>query len=150
GARAGAGAGAGRVGGRVGLGVGWRAGRKSGRVLFRHRTPAGSRAGVAQLVARHLAKVKVAGSSPVARSERPPRLPRPRPRWGGREARQRPAKPCTRVQIPSPPPRAVGAAGARFLDAEEVTGSIPVPPTSSEATSHRWTWPLFVAECLFE
>src|SRR5690606_10689842 len=110
----------------------------------------GSRAGVAQLVARHLAKVKVAGSSPVARSERPPRLPRPRPRWGGREARQRPAKPCTRVQIPSPPPRAVGAAGARFLDAEEVTGSIPVPPTSSEATSHRWTWPLFVAECLFE
>lgn len=26
--------------------------------------------------------------------------------------------------------RAVGAAGARFLDAEEVTGSIPVPPTS--------------------
>jgi hypothetical protein len=26
-------------------------------------------------------------------------------------------------------PRAVGAAGARFLDTEEVTGSIPVPPT---------------------
>ncbi len=25
------------------------------------------------------------------------------PRWSGREARQRPAKPCTRVQIPSPP-----------------------------------------------
>src|SRR3954469_19747676 len=26
-----------------------------------------------------------------------------RVRWSGREARQRPAKPCTRVQIPSPP-----------------------------------------------
>src|SRR4051812_39286257 len=54
-------------------------------------------------------------------------------RWSGREARQRPAKPCTRVQIPSPPrhdvPRAIGAAGARFLDTEEVTGSIPVSPT---------------------
>ena len=56
-------------------------------------------------------------------------------RWSGREARQRPAKPSTRVQIPSPPrsmlyPRAIGAAGARFLDTEEVTGSIPVSPTS--------------------
>src|SRR5690606_24677942 len=67
--------------------------------------PAGGHAGVAQLVARHLAKVKVAGSSPVARSERGRRGYRGlRPRWGGREARQRPAKPCTRVQIPSPPP----------------------------------------------
>jgi hypothetical protein len=28
-------------------------------------------------------------------------------RWSGREARQRPAKPCTRVQIPSPPHNAV-------------------------------------------
>src|SRR6476661_3858206 len=51
------------------------------------------------------------------------------PGWSGREARQRTANPCTRVQIPSPP-RAIGAAVARFPDTEEVTGSIPVSPTS--------------------
>src|SRR3978361_1356935 len=71
--------------------------------------------------------------------------PAPGVRWSGREARQRPAKPSTRVQIPSPPrpPRstsaeggpaekeggAIGAAVARFPDTEEVTGSIPVSPT---------------------
>ena len=69
-------------------------------------------------------------------------------RWSGREARQRPAKPSTRVQIPSPPRlrgararrrvrppgrrRAIGAAVARFPDTEEVTGSIPVSPTTAE------------------
>ena len=61
-------------------------------------------------------------------------------RWRGREARHRPAKPFTRVRIPSPPPhsrsrpecktRAIGAAVARFPDTEEVTGSIPVSPTT--------------------
>ena len=61
-------------------------------------------------------------------------------RWVGREARQRTANPCTRVQIPYPPrhdapteqhhPRAIGAAVARFPDTEEVTGSNPVSPTS--------------------
>ena len=68
-------------------------------------------------------------------------------RWSGREARQRPAKPSTRVQIPSPPRLlrgararrrvrpsgrrgAIGAAVARFPDTEEVTGSIPVSPTT--------------------
>ncbi len=57
------------------------------------------------------------------------------PRWRGREARQRPAKPCTRVQIPSPPRRTTARPGrlaqglARFLDTEEVTGSNPVSPT---------------------
>jgi hypothetical protein len=50
--------------------------------------------------------------------------------WSGREARQRTANPCTRVQIPSPP-RAIGAVGARFPDTEEVTGSNPVSPTSN-------------------
>ena len=94
-----------------------------------------SQADVAQLVARHLAKVKVAGSIPVVRSERGQW---PQPRWSGREARQRPAKPCTRVRIPSPPrltthstARAISSVGERFLDAEEVTGSIPVSPTTS-------------------
>src|SRR4051812_1808024 len=61
------------------------------------------RADVAQLVAHHLAKVRVAGSNPVVRSERSGPRVVASPRWSGREARQRPAKPCTRVQIPSPP-----------------------------------------------
>ena len=48
--------------------------------------------------------------------------------------RQRPAKPCTRVRFPSPPPilrpGAVSSAGERFPDTEEVAGSIPVPRTT--------------------
>ena len=54
-------------------------------------------------------------------------------RWRGREARQRPAKPYTRVRIPSSPlatTRAIGAVVARFPDTEEVTGSNPVSPTT--------------------
>jgi hypothetical protein len=61
-------------------------------------------------------------------------LPKGLTRWSGREARQRPAKPCTRVQIPSPPlkhsaSRAISSVGERYLDTVEVTGSIPVSPT---------------------
>ena len=72
------------------------------------RSCVGCVADVAQLVAHHLAKVRVAGSNPVVRSECrkvPPCYGEDRlvPRWSGREARQRPAKPSTRVQIPSPP-----------------------------------------------
>jgi hypothetical protein len=56
------------------------------------------------------------------------------PRWSGRVVRQRPAKPCTRVRFPSPPPNrlsgAISSAGERFPDTEEVTGSIPVSRTS--------------------
>jgi hypothetical protein len=74
------------------------------------------------------------------------------PRWSGREARQRPAKPCTRVQIPSPPRtrhkrvfRAIGAVGARFLDTEEVTGSNPVSPTTEQQVRGQFpepgSWP---------
>jgi hypothetical protein len=75
-------------------------------VLPARRATPGAHADVAQLVAHHLAKVRVAGSSPVVRSERS-RASHVRAslRWSGREARQRPAKPCTRVQIPSPPRR---------------------------------------------
>ena len=52
--------------------------------------------------------------------------------------RQRPAKPCTRVRFPSPPPvfgfpGAISSAGERFPDTEEVTGSIPVSRTSITA-----------------
>ena len=50
--------------------------------------------------------------------------------------RQRPAKPCTRVRFPSPPPAfdpgAISSAGERFPDTEEVTGSIPVSRTRSD------------------
>ena len=64
-------------------------------------------ADVAQLVAHHLAKVRVASSSLVIRSGITfgtlnvsgfPVL-----RWNGRVVRQRSAKPCTRVQFPFPP-----------------------------------------------
>ncbi len=91
------------------------------------------RADVAQLVAHHLAKVRVAGSNPVIRSRVQSHQPQ---RWSGRVVRQRPAKPCTRVRFPSPPPRFLGAissAGERFPDTEEVTGSIPVSRTSITA-----------------
>ena len=90
-------------------------------------------ADVAQLVEHHLAKVRVAGSNPVVRSEEVLGT-RGLPRWSGREARQRTANPSTRVQIPSPPHPAGRLAQwlARFLDTEEVTGSIPVSPTMTE------------------
>ena len=79
-------------------------------------------ADVAQLVEHHLAKVRVASSNLVVRSETCST------RWSGREARQRTANPCTRVRIPSPP-RAVGAVVARFLDTEEVASSNLASPT---------------------
>ncbi len=78
-----------------------------GTVRPRKRAP---RADVAQLVEHHLAKVRVAGSNPVVRSEALP-WRAACPRWSGREARQRPAKPCTWVQIPSPPPRSLADRG---------------------------------------
>src|ERR1700733_11717666 len=59
------------------------------------------RADVAQLVAHHLAKVRVAGSNPVIRSKVQSHQFQ---RWSGRVVRQRPAKPCTRVRFTSPPP----------------------------------------------
>src|ERR1700753_1356162 len=95
-------------------------------------------ADVAQLVAHHLAKVRVAGSNPVVRSAAAPPGPgrilgglqRPTSNGGVAEwLRQGPAKPCTRVRFPSPP-RAISSVGERYLDTVEVTGSIPVSPTS--------------------
>jgi hypothetical protein len=63
-------------------------------------------------------------------------------RWSGRVVRQRPAKPCTRVRFPSPPPAclipgAISSAGERFPDTEEVTGSIPVSRTTVRADKAR-------------
>ena len=96
-------------------------------------------ADVAQLVAHHLAKVRVAGSNPVIRSKVQRHQPQ---RWSGRVVRQRPAKPCTRVRFPSPPPSsnpgAISSAGERFPDTEEVTGSIPVSRTRVYAGQARF------------
>src|SRR6202161_3387117 len=79
-------------------------------------------ADVAQLVEHHLAKVRVAGSNPVVRSEA--RLcgilaaGQTRSCGGVAEwLRQGPAKPCTRVRFPSPPPfMASEQAGLHPLD----------------------------------
>ncbi len=101
-------------------------------------SPAGFRrehADVAQLVAHHLAKVRVAGSNPVVRSEGarvPHRISVSAPNKFGGVAewlRQGPAKPCTRVRFP-PPPRAISSVGERFLDTEEVASSILASPTT--------------------
>ena len=57
------------------------------------------RADVAQLVEHHLAKVRVAGSSPVIRSEEQGASQPPASHWWvGREVRHRPAKPFTPVR----------------------------------------------------
>src|SRR5579863_4820538 len=66
------------------------------------------RADVAQLVEHHLAKVRVAGSNPVVRSEGLVRLCGAALCGGVAEwLRQGPAKPCTRVRFPSPPPHSL-------------------------------------------
>ena len=98
-------------------------------------------ADVAQLVEHHLAKVRVAGSNPVVRSEVPEAVSRADGQHGsavlgpalrGRACggmaewlRQGPAKPCTRVRFPLPPLRAVSSAGEHFPDTEGVTSSNP-------------------------
>ncbi len=86
---------------------------------------------MAQLVEHHLAKVRVAGSNPVVRSElrrghqlrRPPAVEWPRGE----------ATACKAVYTGSNPvstSRAISSVGERYLDTVEVTGSIPVSPTA--------------------
>ena len=103
-------------------------------------------ADVAQLVEHHLAKVRVAGSNPVVRSaelsfefsqhggvaER---------RGNGLQSRLHGFKSRLHLDAGMFRPAgqkmaiwAVGAAVARFPDTEEVTGSIPVPPTGMTAS----------------
>ena len=89
------------------------------------------RADVAQLVAHHLAKVRVAGSNPVIRSKML-EASIPAVEWPSGEATA-----CKAVHTGSIPvstsrfsiPRAISSAGERFPDTEEVTGSIPVSRT---------------------
>ena len=104
------------------------------KVRIRHRgTFPEGQADVAQLVAHHLAKVRVAGSNPVVRSERPPQVTCgvcsvewPRGEATACKAVYTGSNPVSTSAVRS---RAIGAAGARFPDTEEVTGSIPVSPT---------------------
>ena len=118
--------------------------------LISGRTHSGSRiagvpADIAQLVERNLAKVEVAGSSPVVRSKASCLRRRPCGSWRrpGALTVEWPrgeATACKAVYTGSNPvstssahhERAIGAAVARFPDTEEVTGSIPVSPTSSK------------------
>ena len=90
-------------------------------------------ADVAQLVERNLAKVEVAGSSPVIRSEGLTAFTVEWPRGEAAACKaaytgSNPVSTSTRTN-PKAPPRAIGAVVARFLDTEEVTGSNPVSPT---------------------
>ena len=91
-----------------------------------------SSADVAQLVERNLAKVEVAGSSPVVRSEAKIHLPStvewPRGEAAACKAAYTGSNPVS-TSITKDPQRAIGAVVARFLDTEEVTGSNPVSPT---------------------
>jgi hypothetical protein len=92
----------------------------------------GLQADVAQLVERNLAKVEVASSSLVVRSERvsnPSTGGLAERRGNGLQIRIHGFKSRTHLDSRTRP-RAIGAAVARFLDTEEVTGSNPVSPTS--------------------
>ena len=87
------------------------------------------------MVERNLAKVEVASSSLVVRSEKGadpgdgPLLGGVAERRGnGLQIRLHGFK--SRLHLETP--RAIGAVVARFLDTEEVTGSNPVSPTSSK------------------
>ena len=102
-------------------------------------------ADVAQLVEHHLAKVRVAGSNPVVRSEPRALVERPAPACGGvaerrgngLQSRLHGFKSRLHLEhpaVPSSTARAIGAVWlARFPDTEEVTGSSPVSPTRKSA-----------------
>ena len=85
------------------------------------------RADVAQLVEHHLAKVRVAGSSPVVRSEAHSLAVE----WPRGEATACKAVYTGSNPVSTSPPRqrAISSVGERFLDTEEVTSSILVSPT---------------------
>lgn len=82
-------------------------GQKSACIRGGHCVYCSVHAGLAQLVARNLAKVEVAGSNPVARSMHPSGRSRIGPFhiWRrGQAVRQRPAKPLPPVRIRASPP----------------------------------------------
>src|SRR3954453_18332299 len=89
-------------------------------------------ADVAQLGEHHLAKVRVAGSNPVVRSENEARC-RAGPSQPGGVAewlRQGPAKPCTRVRFPPPPPRVLLPPSGFAAQPPNVSTTAPALPRS--------------------
>ena len=110
-------------------------------MFLSHAGPGRKQADVAQLVERNLAKVEVASSSLVVRSQRSFHRS-----FHGRTSTvgwpRGEATDCKSVYTGSNPvptsthhnsrSRAIGAAVARFLDTEEVTGSNPVSPTHED------------------
>ena len=109
---------------------------------------AGCQADVAQLVERNLAKVEVASSSLVVRSEK--MVAASVVEWPRGEATDcksvyTGSNPVSTSMTRTPPLgdaelfRAIGAVVARFLDTEEVTGSNPVSPTSRTAAGPSTT-----------
>ena len=136
---------------RRGAEVVWPRVRRSDRVNERQAARALCYADVAQLVAHHLAKVRVAGSNPVVRSRHSPSAPERRAgvarrspdctaAWPsglgkglqspvrGFDSRRRLAL-ITTTAIAVHIARAISSVGERFPDTEEATGSIPVSPT---------------------
>ena len=106
-------------------------------------------ADVAQLVERNLAKVEVASSSLVVRSERVSADPSKNGglaerRGNGLQIRIHGFKSRTHLETPL---RAIGAVVARFPDTEEVTGSNPVSPTSNNRRSEAGFRKLRSASC---
>jgi hypothetical protein len=105
-------------------------------------------ADVAQLVEHHLAKVRVAGSSPVVRSERVSADPScgglAERRGSGLQSRLHGFESRTHLGENHgfrfmPDEWAIGAAVARFPDTEEVTGSNPVSPTRGSPGQRRFS-----------
>ncbi len=98
-------------------------------------------ADVAQLVAHHLAKVRVAGSNPVVRSRVERHLDGgvAERRGNGLQSRVHGFK--SRLHLEKLHRFTVGPIGrlaqglARFLDMEEVIGSIPISPTTHQDLS---------------
>jgi hypothetical protein len=104
-------------------------------------------ADVAQLVARHLAKVKVAGSSPVVRSERgPPGLTSvewPRGEAAACKAVHTGSNPVSTSAAPTA--RAISSVGEHFLDTEGVVGSNPASPTTFPQVRGPFEGPLAIS-----
>src|ERR1700753_2819628 len=107
-----------------------RRGTEQSREALNRTTGTAEAADVAQLVAHHLAKVRVAGSNPVVRSKVQV-ASIPAVEWPSGEATA-----CKAMHTGSIPVStsefatgAISSAGERFPDTEEVTGSIPVSRT---------------------
>ena len=99
------------------------------------------------MVERNLAKVEVAGSSPVVRSEAKGgnrqlafMVEWPRGEAAACKAAYTGSNPVSTSVHHRKAIRAIGAVVARFLDTEEVTGSNPVSPTRRTTAPEHDTW----------